>query len=150
MKNSLPVRIPKFHKSPRNTQFGLPTNRSKHSRRNSVRIKIKYCFNNRLLSHCILYRKTYLKICKNPSEFHILCSCNTFAFVADSSCYFTDIGLWNWVADCYKCCVLQTAVATLQTSDCETEWLIVINVVCCRQHLLRYSQRIVILSGWLV
>ena len=125
MKNSLPVRIPKFHKSPRNTQFGLPTNRSKHSRWNSIRIKIKYCFNNRLLSHCILYRKTYLKICKNPSEFHNLCSCNTFAFVADSSCYFTDIGL-------------------------QTEWLIGINVVCCRQQLLRYSHRIVILSGSLV
>ena len=68
----------------------------------------------------------------------------------DSSCFVTVNGLWYWVAYWYKCCVLQTAVASLQSPDCDTEWLIGINVVCCRQQLLRYSQRIVILSGWLV
>jgi hypothetical protein len=31
--------------------------------------------------------------------------------------------------------VLQTAVASLQSPDCGTEWLIGINVVCCRQQL---------------
>ena len=86
----------------------------------------------------------------NPSNIHILCSCNSLHCAADSSCFFTVNRLWYWVADWYKCCVLQTAVASLQSPDCDTEWLIGINVVCCRQQLFRYSHRIVILSGRLV
>ena len=95
----------------------------------------------------------------NPSVIHILCSCDTCVCAADSSCFFTVTGLWrfftvnglwHWVANWCKCCVLQTAVASLQSPDCDTEWLIGVNVVCCRQQLLLYSQRTVILSGWLV
>jgi len=62
---------------------------------------------------------------------------------ADSSCFVTDTGLWYWVADWYKSCVLQKAVASAESPDCDTEWLIGIKFVCCRQQLLRYSQRIV-------
>ena len=43
------------------------------------------------------------------------------------------------------CC--RKKVASLQSTDCDTERLIGINVVCCRQELLLYSHRIVILSG---
>ena len=49
--------------------------------------------------------------------------------------------------------MLQTAVGSLQSADCDTEWLIGINVVtwrgfvCCRQQLVLYSGLIVILSG---
>ena len=32
--------------------------------------------------------------------------------------------------------VLQTAVASIQSTDCDTEWLTGINVVCCREQLL--------------
>jgi len=46
--------------------------------------------------------------------------------------------------------VLQKAVASLQSAECDTEWLIDINVVCSTQQLLRYSLRIVILSGQMV
>ena len=77
----------------------------------------------------------------------------------------------NW----YKCCALQTAVASLQSTDCDTErliginvvcciqqlffyslpdcdneWLICISVVCCTELLLLYSHRFVILSGYLL
>ena len=53
-------------------------------------------------------------------------------------------------------CVLQTAVGSLQSPDCDTEWIIGVNVglegfcVCCRQQLLLYSHRTVILCGILV
>ena len=40
----------------------------------------------------------------NPSAIHILCSCNPLVCAADSSCF-------------------------LQSADCDTEWLIGINVV---------------------
>ena len=60
---------------------------------------------------------------------------------------FTVNGLWYWVAKCYKYCELQTAVASLQKTDCDTEWLIGINVVSCRQQLLICSQGIVIQRG---
>jgi len=52
---------------------------------------------------------------------------------ADSSCFFTVTGLWYWVANWYKYCVLQTAFASLHSPECDTEWVIGINVVCCRQ-----------------
>jgi hypothetical protein len=91
-----------------------------------------------------------LNISQKTSVIHNLCGYNRFVCASDSSCFVTVIGMWYWVTDWYKCCVLQTAVASLQSADCDTEWLIGINVVCCRQQLLRYSQRIVILSGWLV
>ena len=50
-------------------------------------------------------------------------------------------------------CVPQTAVGSLQSRDCGTEWIIGVDVaiggfcVCCRQHLVLYSHRTVILSG---
>ena len=50
-------------------------------------------------------------------------------------------------------CVLKTAVASLQSPDCDTDWIIGVNVVtggicvCCRQKVLFYSHRTVILSG---
>jgi hypothetical protein len=47
------------------------------------------------------------------------------------------------VANWYKYRVLQTAFASLQSPDCETEWLIGINVVCCRQQLYIYGHRMV-------
>ena len=68
---------------------------------------------------------------------------------ANSSCFFTVTGLWYWVADWYNYCVLQTAVASLQSPYCDTECLIGINVVCCRQQLLRYSHRILKLCDWM-
>ena len=68
---------------------------------------------------------------------------------ADRSCFFKVTSLWYWVADWCKCCVLQTAVASLHSPDCDTEWLIGINVVCCRQQLLRYSHRILKLCDWM-
>jgi len=44
------------------------------------------------------------------------------------------------VANWYKCCVLQTAVACLQSPDCDTEWLIGINVanvgILCRKEII--------------
>ena len=49
--------------------------------------------------------------------------------------------------------MLQTAVISLQSPDFDTEWIIGVNVVtggfsvCCRQQLLLYSHRTVILSG---
>jgi len=39
------------------------------------------------------------------------------------------------MSDWYKFWVLQTAVASLQSPDCDTEWLIGINFVCCRQQV---------------
>jgi len=55
---------------------------------------------------------------------------------ADSSCFFTLTGMWYWVANWCKCCVLQTAFASLHSTECDTEFLIGINVVCCRRQLL--------------
>ena len=49
--------------------------------------------------------------------------------------------------------MLQTAVGSLESSDCDTEWLVGINVVtgvgfvCFRQQLFLYSELILILSG---
>ena len=48
--------------------------------------------------------------------------------------------------------MLQTAVGSLQSADCDNEWIIGVNVVTrgfvfCRQQLVLYSELIVILSG---
>ena len=50
--------------------------------------------------------------------------------------------------------MLHAAVGSLQSPDCDTERIIGVNVVtggvlcrCCRQQLVDYSHRIVILSG---
>ena len=52
--------------------------------------------------------------------------------------------------------MLQTAVVSLQSPDCDTEWIIGVNVVTggvlcvLRQQMFLYSHRTVILSGKLV
>ena len=151
MQFPLTVPIPKYSTLHSQRTVRLTTDRSVQGSWQSLNFKVQRLFFWKIYcQHCTVYRRTRLNIRTTNWLLTFLCTCNMFVCAADSSCFFTVTGLWYWVADWYKCCVLQAAVASLQSPDCDTEWLIGINVVCCRQQLLLYSHRTVILSGWLV
>jgi hypothetical protein len=119
----LTVSIPKYSTLPSQHTVRLPTDRSVQGSRQSVSLAIQRLF---LLKIYCQQRSVYQRKRTNIRTTHWL-----FTF-----CVFS-VGLG----------VLQAAVASLQSPDCDTEWLIGINVVCCRQQLLFYSHRTVILSG---
>ena len=52
-----------------------------------------------------------------------------FRNFAKASTISTTLQLFTFCVAAVRLCVLQTAVASLQSADCDTEWLIGINVV---------------------